>query len=208
MTEISDREFEQFLESRRRRLEEVGHSEPESMTRLAGTMEFFRTMPYPCTPERETEIERIHQDDRKRAEAEHRAQLIAFAVECLDGKRGATIEALAVSTLKSVHDDEYIVRGAGNQPENLINLVLWDLRRQVAWINAKARGDTVPRELKTREECLAIYNARKVADENWADNEAQSGSRIPPMNPAWSHPDPRLPVERDDYEPVFERGGM
>jgi len=55
--------------------------------------------------------------------------------------------------------------------ENCINLVLWDVRRRVAWASAKARGENVQANLRSRAECLAIYNARIVAKDFVCDNE-------------------------------------
>ena len=181
--EESEAEFERFIETRRQRLEEVGTAPLSSLTRVAGTMAYFRDMPYPCSPEREKQIEAMHRNDLQQAATEHRTGLVKFAINCTSGKQGHAAQEIADGVLRTVERQDLVDPNVYATPENCCNLVLWDLRRRVAWMAAKARGEFVQATLKTREECLATYNARKIADEKWADNDSDPLSNIPPIDP-------------------------
>ena len=192
MHEESDLEFAQFCENESRKLIKAGKSE-DSLTPLGASVAYFRTMPYPCTPEREAEIDQLHRADLSRARAEHRQMRVAFAQACLEGKHGDEAVSIAQSCL------------AGAPAEECGIEYLWDCWRRVAWMKARARGESVPEKLKPLEECLAVYRARKLSDERWADNDPGVVS-VPPMDPEltkrrhgspYNPPDPRLPPEPD-----------
>lgn len=168
----TEEDFERFAREHRNTQRE----RPQTMTRLGNAVPGEWDIPYPCTPEREAEIERLHRVEKKRQTEEHRSQLISFASECIDGKKGRAAQEIADTVLHSVEYSEMINQGGMAVPENCINLVLWDIRRRVAWASARARGEMVQEKLRTRKECLALYDARGLADERWADNEVANGS--------------------------------
>jgi hypothetical protein len=181
MTEQSDRETRDLEEFERthgnRRL-----PEPEPMTKIGdvGDMAFYRNLAYPYTPAQEAEIDREHRASRKKAADDHRAAGIGFAVRALEGKCGHEIQEMAEGIFRSVEKIDLVDQMAFATPENVSSLVLWDLKRRASWLAARARGDYVPAQLKTREECLAIYNARKRADERFEDRQT-SLADMPPM---------------------------
>jgi hypothetical protein len=173
-----ERETEDDFERLRQNLKNAPAQRP-GLTRLGADMDYFRNLAYPCSPEREAEIERLHRQEQKRKGDEYRAGLVSFASECVEGKKGRANQELADEVFRTVEVIDLLDRQGHACPENCSNLVLWDLRRRVAWMAARARGEMVPERLKSREECLAIHNARKFADERFADNDPVD--RIPPM---------------------------
>jgi hypothetical protein len=194
MEQDTANDLEQFADSERRKLRAMPKPQP-GLTRLGSEMSYFRNMPYPASPEREAEIDRLHRQEQKRLRDEYRSNLIAFAAGCVDGKRGHAAQELADEVFRTVERIDLLDAGASVTPENCCNLVLWDLRRRVAWMNAKARGEVVPDKLRTREECLANHNARKFADERFADNDPVS--RIPPApNYGYNPPHPATPEQQ------------
>jgi hypothetical protein len=145
-------------------------SEVTPMTPLGSSLFDFASQPYPASPEREKEIERLHRLQRSHEADECRAQLLGFIADCQEGKHGRMAEDSVNETIQGATYTELIDPRGTNCAPNLINLVLWDARRRVAWASARARGDMVPERLKSREECLAVHKARKFADEKYDYN--------------------------------------
>lgn len=187
-----DQEFQEFVQGH----QNIGRSRPgHGMTRLGESFN-FRAMPYPVPPDREAEINREYAMARKAEAGKHRSGLIAFATGALAGKNGRDAEEIAMGVMRTVDFRELLDPNQTTTPENCCNLVLWDIRRRCAYSKALSEGMQVPQKLKTRGECLAIHNARKVSDDNWdalnghgAANQKQ-GFRPKPQQPPPTPPDP------------------
>jgi hypothetical protein len=197
MEQMTEEDFERLRQNLRRN---APASSP-GLTRLGDDMDYFRNLAYPCSPEREAEIERLHRQEQKRKGEEYRAGIVAFASECVEGKKGRAVQELADEVFRTVEYIDLLDRQSHACPENCSNLVLWDLRRRVAWMAARARGEMVPEKLKSREECLALRNARKFADETFADNDPVS--RIPPPPDYGYRNQPPATPPSNETEPLF-----